>query len=211
LVKALIEKEIGIEIGIDAYPSIAIPIPIAISTPFSLHNLLKIQELPLWIEARPSRKTSLPSVGPDLCTPDIVKRMISATTYQRMSEVFERYGSDIVCAYLFGSEARGEAGPDSDVDVAVLFQHEPPLTLDGLGLDLAAALEDVLGRPVDLVVLDRASPDLVHRVLRDGILVYEADRAARVRFEVRSRAEYFDVLPYLQEYRRVAGAPHDRQ
>jgi predicted nucleotidyltransferase len=116
----------------------------------------------------------------------------------------ERRGSSVVCAYLYGSVARDEARPTSDVDVAALFRETPPSTLDGMAFDLAGEIERVVGRPVDLVVLDRASPDLVHRVLRDGILVHESDRGARVRFETRKRAEYFDVLPYLREYRRSA-------
>jgi predicted nucleotidyltransferase len=111
------------------------------------------------------------------------------------------------CAYLYGSVARGDAGPASDVDVAVLFREAPPATLDGLALDIAGDLERIIGRPVDIVVLERASPDLVHRVLRDGILVHESDASARIRFETRKRAEYFDVLPYLREYRRAATRP----
>jgi predicted nucleotidyltransferase len=108
----------------------------------------------------------------------------------------------IACAYLFGSRARGEARRGSDLDLAVLFEQEPPPTLAGMGLDLGADLQEALGLPVDLLVLNRASPDLVHRVLRDGKLMYEASRHARVAFETRSRAAYFDVLPYLREYRR---------
>jgi hypothetical protein len=45
----------------------------------------------------------------------------------------------------------------------------------------------------------------VHRGLRDGCLQLERDASARVRFEVRVRNEYFDLKPYLDEYRR-AGA-----
>jgi len=44
-------------------------------------------------------------------------------------------------------------------------------------------------------------PDLVHRILRDGILCLDRDRSARIRFEVKARGEYFDLLPYLQRYR----------
>jgi len=32
--------------------------------------------------------------------------------------------------------------------------------------------------------------DLIHRVLRDGILVYEQDRSRRIRFEVQARNAY---------------------
>jgi hypothetical protein len=52
--------------------------------------------------------------------------------------------------------------------------------------------------------MNEAPVDLVHRVLRDGILVCESDRNARVSFEVRSRNEYFDLLPYLRRYRSGA-------
>jgi hypothetical protein len=38
--------------------------------------------------------------------------------------------------------------------------------------------------PVQVVVLHAAPTDLVHRVLRDGILVLENDASRRVRFEV---------------------------
>lgn len=119
-----------------------------------------------------------------------------------LREFFVQRRQSIVCAYLFGSTARGTARPDSDVDIAVLLRKTPPATLEGLGVDLAGELERAVGKPVDLIVLNRASADLVHRVLRDGILVHESDRRARVEFETRKRAEYFDVLPYLREYRR---------
>jgi hypothetical protein len=44
--------------------------------------------------------------------------------------------------------------------------------------------------------------------LRDGRLVLDRDRAARIRFEVRSRNEYFDMAPIRRLYRRYpAPAP----
>ena len=104
---------------------------------------------------------------------------------------------------LFGSVLRDDFGPDSDVDVAVLLRNDPPSTLEGLHLGLESDLEQACRRPVDLVIVNRAPPDLVHRVLRDGVLLVERDRSARVRFEVRSRNEYFDVLPFLRRYRRM--------
>ena len=129
---------------------------------------------------------------------------------QTVRDALKPQASKIACAYLFGSQARGDAKPNSDVDLAVLFHEEPQPSLDGLGLDIAAAVEAATGRVTDIIVLNRASPDLVHRILRDGKLILETDRSARVHFEVRSRAEYFDVLPYLREYRRATERRHDR-
>jgi len=46
----------------------------------------------------------------------------------------------LVCAYPFGSHARGDTVPESDVDIAVLFEQAPPRTLSGLHLELADEL-----------------------------------------------------------------------
>jgi len=73
---------------------------------------------------------------------------------------------------------------------------------------LGYTLERLLGKPVDLVILNRAPLDLIHRVLRDGVLVYESDSPSRIRFEVQARSAYFDLLPYLRQYRRATpGVP----
>ena len=109
---------------------------------------------------------------------------------------------DVIVAYLFGSAARGELRPSSDVDVAVLVPAAGP-TLSSLRLSLQADLQEAAHRPVDLVILNQASPDLIHRVLRDGILLVERDRSARIRFEVGARNEYFDILPFLTRYREA--------
>jgi uncharacterized protein len=111
----------------------------------------------------------------------------------------------IAAAYLFGSVARGTAGPRSDVDVGILYSEEPPATLEGLGFDLEGELEELLKVPVQVVVLNRASVDLVIRVLRDGKLLVDRDRSKRVRFEVRSRNEFWDLEPILRRYRQGAG------
>ena len=118
---------------------------------------------------------------------------------------------DLVCAYLFGSYACGTAGAQSDVDVAVRFASEPTCTLDCLHLDPADDLAGALGRRVDLVVLNRAPVDLIHRVLRDGVPLIAHDRSARIRFEVRARKDYVELPPHLQRYRRAGHAGGGRR
>jgi predicted nucleotidyltransferase len=108
----------------------------------------------------------------------------------------------VIAAYLFGSVARGEARPDSDVDVGLVFDRPRPRTLNEMPFDIQDELEAHLGRPVDLVVLDGADPELVHRVLCDGVIAVEHDRARRIQFEVRARNEYFDNAAMRRRYRR---------
>lgn len=126
---------------------------------------------------------------------------IEARLREFLASVAEREG--IAAAYLFGSVARGTAGPRSDVDVGILYQEDPPLTLEGLGLRLEGDLESLLGKPVQLIVLNHAPVDLAIRVLRDGKLLVDRDRSRRVHFEVRTHFELFDLEPYLKMYRRM--------
>jgi predicted nucleotidyltransferase len=110
---------------------------------------------------------------------------------------------EIVAVYLFGSMARGTARPTSDVDLAVLLRSRAGGRLSNVARDFEARVERVVRRPVEVVVLNTAPADLVHRVLRDGILVLDRDRPARIRFEVQSRNEYFDLAPLRRLYRRL--------
>lgn len=108
----------------------------------------------------------------------------------------------VLAAYLFGSFARGTASEDSDLDIAVLFAERIDARLGGPLDDLRDAVERACRRPCDLIDARSAPADLVHRVLRDGKLLVERDRSARIAFEVARRNEYFDLLPYLRQYRR---------
>lgn len=67
---------------------------------------------------------------------------------------------------LFGSVARGEAGPASDIDL--LVQMEPGRTLLDLG-GLYSDLREVLGRPVDVVPDDSLKPEIRDRVLAEAV------------------------------------------
>lgn len=126
---------------------------------------------------------------------------------ERIAEDVRRFFADdpgdAVAVYLFGSVARGTAHAGSDIDIAVLLAEDPPRTLEGLKLDVQSDLELRLGVPVQLIVLNRAPADLVHRVLRDGRLLLDRDPSKRIRFEVRKRNEFFDLEPFLRRYREA--------
>ena len=120
----------------------------------------------------------------------------------KLAGYFARHAQDVAAVYIFGSHARGTATSTSDVDVAILLKATPARTLAGLRLDLAADIERLTGCEVDLVVLNTAPVDLVHRVLRDGALIADFDPSRRIQFEVKARNEYFDLQIYIDRYRR---------
>jgi predicted nucleotidyltransferase len=136
----------------------------------------------------------------------IIGAVDAAAVEARLKAFFEDDARGALAVYLYGSVARGEARSSSDVDIGILFATEPPATLGAPHFQIEAALERLLGCPVQVVALNRAPADLVHRVLRDGRLVLDRDRSARIRFEVRSRNEYFDMALIRRLYRRYPAA-----
>lgn len=110
----------------------------------------------------------------------------------------------IVAVYLFGSSAHGSATAASDVDLGLLYAAPPAPTLLGQPFLFEARLAELLGRPVQCVVMNTAPSELLHEILMAGALLLDRDRSLRIRFEVAARNRYFDVKPLLDRYRRVS-------
>lgn len=91
---------------------------------------------------------------------------VVALLSERSLEIAERFG--VRSLSLFGSTARDEAGPDSDVDVLVEFAG--PVTFDA-HMGLLVYLEDLLGRRVDVVTASGLKPGLRPLIERDLVRV----------------------------------------
>ncbi len=68
---------------------------------------------------------------------------------------------------VFGSVARGEAHPDSDVDLLVDWDYSRLSSWGGVGFDLGVA--ELLGRKVDVVSEKALHPMLRDRVLKEAV------------------------------------------
>lgn len=67
--------------------------------------------------------------------------------------------------YTFGSRVNGAAGPQSDLDLAVLVAgYAPPMVL----WELAASVSDLVACPVDLLDLRAASTVMQYQVITTG-------------------------------------------
>jgi uncharacterized protein len=73
---------------------------------------------------------------------------------------------------VFGSAARGELGPESDIDVLVEFDPEARIGLSFITIQ--DELTHLLGRPVDLNTPGFLSPAWRGRVLAEAVPLYEA-------------------------------------
>jgi predicted nucleotidyltransferase len=142
-----------------------------------------------------------------------VRVVIDTSLESRLARIF--MDQPVVCAYLFGSQAKRTAGPLSDVDIAIYFDEAVAreeyfeLRLEVLG----ELIDSLRTDDVDLIVLNDAPPLLAHRVLKEGQLLFSADERRRVELEVRTVLGYLDWKPYVEKYTREtlgSGAEHDR-
>ena len=72
---------------------------------------------------------------------------------------------------LFGSTARGEAGPSSDIDLAAIFAVDARVGLFRYAA-IAERLEEILGVPVDLVGEPARKARMQAEIDRDRVRVF---------------------------------------
>ena len=91
---------------------------------------------------------------------------------RRLRLLEERLRSQgVVAAWVFGSVARGDARPDSDVDVALDFVPDAAPSLFGLSR-LKGEIEEALGRPVDLGERSAMRPRVAEAAERDLVRAF---------------------------------------
>jgi len=79
-------------------------------------------------------------------------------------------GQGIVSLTIFGSRARGDERPDSDLDVLVAYDPQRPFTLYDL-VRVERLLEDLTGLDVHVSTRDGFHPQRLDHVLKDAISV----------------------------------------
>ena len=124
----------------------------------------------------------------------LADRML-AQLRETLPAVLAEYPVD--AAYVYGSVARGTITPLSDVDIALVL-GEPFSPYDRLMLEFAiqAAIEDASDfRAVDVRAINEAPLLVRGKVVQQGKLLYERDKARRTAFEVQTRKRYFDFAP----------------
>jgi len=94
-------------------------------------------------------------------------------TTEMMSKAIADYfkTQPVLKAWLFGSFARGEETPISDVDILVVLDHSKPIGLKYFGM--WNDLEALLDRSVDFVEEGTLADFARESVERDKILIYE--------------------------------------
>lgn len=134
--------------------------------------------------------------------------MPAKVNIQELKDYFANQ-KNISMAFIFGSFAKGQHLPDSDVDIAVYFNPA------GRALEweedifypeedrIWRELENLLNREVDLLVLNRASSRMASKVLKTALPIFIKDRALYWRFFLTIKSASADFKEFIQDYRRI--------
>jgi predicted nucleotidyltransferase len=98
----------------------------------------------------------------------------------------------IAAVYLFESSGTSSFGPESDIDVAILFSPET-IPSPREVFDLQATLSEVVNKDVHIVVLNTASPIIGMQVLKKGEKILERSSRLTTEFFVRTVTMYADL------------------
>jgi predicted nucleotidyltransferase len=109
----------------------------------------------------------------------------------QLRDLAPRLPEEVRLLVLFGSTARGKAGPRSDVDLGVLLD---PYSA-ALRFKVDAMLGRAAGREVDTVLLDDAPPLLRFEITKDGVLLFEREEGLWTRFKAKAMVDWWDWAP----------------
>ena len=115
--------------------------------------------------------------------------------------IFERMRDRIAVAYLFSSHAKGEAGPRSDIDLAMLLHDSSRNAGLDVRLDLYLDCSRALKRnDIDVVVLNTAKNlFLMNDIVTAGIVLYQCDSGLRQEFEVKVGHDFIDFRDHRKK------------
>lgn len=120
-----------------------------------------------------------------------------------LKEVLEK-DENILFAYLYGSYVHKLQHLESDIDVAVYLKHGD---MDGY-LRKEKELTDNLitmlhTDKIDLQLINTAPFLLQYQIIKEGMLIFVRDLSEKVDFETRVMNRFFELKPYLEEYKQM--------
>jgi len=121
----------------------------------------------------------------------------------RLKEILEK-DEEVLFAYLYGSSAYDHDQPGSDIDIAVYLRPSNIKKYvrkeDELTTALAIRLHD---DRIDLRILNALPFLLQYNVLKEGKLIFVRDESERVEFDTGVMFRYFELKPYLDEFKQT--------
>jgi len=100
---------------------------------------------------------------------------------------------EVQAIYLFGSHAKGNARPNSDVDICVITEKEVTRSVK----------QEIMAnssRNIDISIFWELPPVIRFRVFRDGKPLYAKDELSLQRIKVDTLKSYLDIHPMIKRH-----------
>ena len=114
--------------------------------------------------------------------------MLPAGVKSIVDELAKRDG--VVAVILFGSQARGDAYPFSDYDLAVFLRKGAKKT----------GIESLSGKGIDVVIFNDLPPYMRYQILGEGKILLLKDRKTFDAIQRETVLEYLDVAHMYRRY-----------
>lgn len=120
----------------------------------------------------------------------------------RVDEILRRviaqaeHDPDVLAVILFGSQARGDARPESDVDVCVVLEAGVPSGIEAS----RKRLEYLTGNDLDVKVFQQLPLYVRSRVLKEGRVSFVRDEDRLYDLAFLTARAFEDFRPYYQRY-----------
>lgn len=129
-------------------------------------------------------------------------------TKQELLATVKEYCSqreEIAAVYAFGSVVEERFSQNSDLDLGIMVAlGVNKVAAFDLKLELAAKLEELVDREVDIVIFSQAPLRLKQQII-NGKLILERDKQLRVRKESKTRNKYCDMQYFYRMYEEKIG------
>jgi len=107
---------------------------------------------------------------------------------EKISKIIEIIKShpNVIAIYLFGSHAKGEATPLSDIDIAVILENPTP--------ESEADIGSLSSPEIDVVLFHRLPLHIKYEVLKYGKGIFVRDEEKLLEIKLRVMREYLDTV-----------------
>lgn len=118
----------------------------------------------------------------------------------KLSAMFEAEPA-VGLVYLFGSQASGKTGPQSDYDFGIYFTENNSIKRGRMVFHFSSEISKILGTDkIDThSINDIESPELKYQIISSGKIIFERE-PNRLLLEPRVLNEYFDFTYLLKKY-----------
>lgn len=128
-------------------------------------------------------------LGEEICIVRTRKKEVK----EQILEVLAPFMEYVKGAYLYGSRARGEAGPDSDVDLFVITSKK--LTIKKEGFEIIALEEESIGKAIKI------SPIMIYSILSEAKPIINSELLETIKKKYPLKKS--DLASFLEDTKRM--------